>query len=166
MRFYLTRTGLLHEPEEDKIQFSHLRFQEYLTARFIYKKVIENFFNAFEIIEREILARLTKDKFNHWSETILLFFSLNKAAANEILDKIEKELQTRKDDDERKHHFYLLLLKMLDSEEYGIKDSDMPRWVEQVVTYICALDVPTERTPNESQDSKGYSLIREFFLVY
>ena len=60
LSFYLTRTGLLHEPEEERVQFSHLSFQEYLTARYIYRLVIENFFQAAEILKDEILEPIDR----------------------------------------------------------------------------------------------------------
>jgi hypothetical protein len=169
LRFYLTRTGLLHEPEEEKVQFSHLSFQEFLAARFIYKKLIENIFQVSEIIKKEIIARLPYELFNKWSETILLFFSLNKEASNAILKAIIKDLESPSNDilkasenDEKKDNFYLLLLKIIESEEYGIKDSEMEYWVKKLFEYICSMELP-ERTGEFQEYNKAYELISSYF---
>ncbi len=166
-RFYLTRTGLLHEPEEDKVQFSHLSFQEYLTARFIYREVIDNYFSAFEIIKQNIVTRLAEKLYSRWSEIILLFFSLSKATTHATLCAIQKELNNHKEDHPDKiYDFYTLVLDMLDSEEYGIKESDMLYWVEQVLEYIVNLDVHNTRESSEESNStqnKGFDLIKTYF---
>ncbi|MCW5202240.1 NACHT domain-containing protein [Desulfobulbus sp. US4] len=161
LSFYLTRTGLLHEPEEERVQFSHLSFQEYLTARYIYRRVIENFFQAAVILKGEILSRLTKALFPKWSETLLLFFSLNKAATTDILKNLQKEVEEDTEEDE---YFHILVMKMLDSEEYGIKDSDLGYWTRVCVEYIARADRLNERTGDESKDNKGFDLVRQYFL--
>ena len=164
LKFYLTRTGLLHEPEENKIQFSHLSFQEFLAARYIFKKVIEeNLFQVPKIIENEITQRLNEKMWNRWSETILLFFNLNKAAAHDILKSIEDTIKQSKNAQERNTYFHYLILKMLDSDEYGIKDSDMSYWVEKMVTFICTLDVGKDKSLKEQSESKNFILIQEYF---
>jgi hypothetical protein len=137
LKFYLTRTGLLHEPEEGGVQFSHLSFQEYLTARFIYRKLIEeNLFKAFLVIKKEIIPRLNQE---HWQEVILLFFSLNKEATNDILEMMEKESDTQPGG-KMYESFHTLILKMLDSDEYGIKDSEMDHWVKKVIDFIVRIN--------------------------
>ncbi len=162
--FYLTRTGLLHEPEDNKVQFSHLSFQEYLTARFIYRKVIDNYFSALAIIKDEIMSRLTEKMYGRWSEVILLFFSLSKATTNDTLRAIQQELKA----DEAKHqerigNFHRLVLTMLDSEEYGIKESNMPYWVEQVFEYMVRLDMNNPRNEGRASVNKGFVLIQTYF---
>lgn len=163
LSFYLTRTGLLNEPEEERIQFSHLSFQEYLTARYMYRLLIENFFNAAEILNKEVLTRLTGELFSKWSETLLLFFSLNKAASSDILKNLQKGL---KEDSEENKYFHLLVMKMLDSEEYGIKDSDLGHWTKQCVQYICTVDRSNERTGKREDrpENRGMRLIKQYFL--
>ncbi|XCN72898.1 MAG: NACHT domain-containing protein [Candidatus Electrothrix aestuarii] len=167
LSFYLTRTGLLHEPEEERIQFSHLSFQEYLTARYIYRRVIENFFQAAAILKEEILGRLTKALFPKWSETLLLFFSLNKAATTDILKNFQNEVKELKEESEENEYFHILVMKMLDSEEYGIKDSDLGYWTRVCVEYIARADRLNERSEDvekRSRRNKGFELVRQYFL--
>lgn len=117
LSFYLTRTGLLHEPEQDKIQFSHLSFQEFLTARYIYKEIIENFFKAKEIINENIVSRLNHNDYSRWQEVILLFFSMNKTSTDQILDLIKSNEKF----EEFIYYFTYTVILMIYSEEYGIK---------------------------------------------
>ncbi|WLE98552.1 MAG: NACHT domain-containing protein [Candidatus Electrothrix communis] len=164
LSFYLTRTGLLHEPEEERVQFSHLSFQEYLTARSIYRLVIENFFQAAEILKDEILGRLTGALFPKWSETLLLFFSLNKAATTDILKNLQNEVKGLKEDSEENEYFHILVMKMLDSEEYGIKESDLGYWTRVCVEYIARADRLNERSGESRKRNKGFDLIRQYFF--
>ncbi|WPD24979.1 MAG: NACHT domain-containing protein [Candidatus Electrothrix scaldis] len=166
LSFYLTRTGLLHEPEEERIQFSHLSFQEYLTARYIYRRVIENFFQAAAILKEEILGRLTKALFPKWSETLLLFFSLNKAATTDILKNFQNEVKELKEESEENEYFHILVMKMLDSEEYGIKDSDLGYWTRVCVEYIVRADRLNDRDKDGEirRDNRGFELVRKYFL--
>ena len=155
LKFYLSRTGLLHEPEDDKIQFSHLSFQEYLTARYIYRRLIEDgLFNPMEIVNDEIVIRLSKEHWGKWSETILLFFSIHKEAANDILKQIQKN-------NKKNYYFNLLVMKMLDSDEYGIKDSQLEYWIKPSIEFICDLDKDTDK--QKYRDSKGAELIMDYF---
>ena len=140
LSFYLTRTGLLHEPEQDKIQFSHLSFQEYLTARYIYKEIIENFFKAPEIINEKIVSRLNSNDFTRWQEVILLFFSMNKTITDQILDLIRNNIK----DDESKYYFTYTIILMFNSEEYGIKKSQEKKWINEVISNIAILNFEKE----------------------
>lgn len=149
LEFYISRTGLLHEPEENKIQFSHLSFQEYLTAHYIYKKVIEKPFEIKETIEKEILSRINDTK---WSEVILLFFSLYKDATNSILDQF---YDTHKDS----YDFTYLILLLLDSIEYGIKDSNLENWIGRTVEFISGYS----EEENNSLESPVFDLIEKLF---
>jgi len=159
LQFFIKRTGLLHEPEEGKIQFSHLSFQEFLTARCIYKKVIEDFYNAEVIIKKEIETKLSVKFFNRWREVILLFFSLNKAATDNILKNVIKDLKT----DNKKKNLYVLIIEMLDSEEYGIKESQTQYWVDRIFEFISGVDVKTERKKESLVYNIGYNLIIQYF---
>ncbi len=155
LKFYLSRTGLLHEPEDDKIQFSHLSFQEYLTARYIFRRLIEDgLFNPMEIVNDEIVSRLSKEHWGKWSETILLFFSIHKEAANDILKQIQKN-------NKENYYFNLLVMKMLDSDEYGIKDSQLKYWIKPSIEFICGLDKGDDK--ENDRDSKGVELVIEYF---
>ncbi len=148
LEFYISRTGLLHEPEENKIQFSHLSFQEYLTAHSIYKKVIENPFEIKDRIKNEILDRLNDPK---WKEVILIFFSLYKDATHSILEQF-KDYNTS-------HEYYELILTLLDSIEYGIQDSHIRFWVNNFLKFYF-----TKITTDEIEyESKIYILTEKLF---
>jgi hypothetical protein len=124
--FYISRTGLLHEPEENMIQFSHLSFQEYLTAHRIYRQVIKRPFKIQETIQNEIFSRIEDSK---WSEVLLLFFSLYKDASQSILEEFYGKLSDSYD-------FIILLTTLLSSKEYGIRDEDIDTWVERIINYF------------------------------
>ncbi|MCI5137757.1 MAG: hypothetical protein D3922_04925, partial [Candidatus Electrothrix sp. AR1] len=122
------------------------------------------FFQAAEILKEEILGRLTEALFPKWSETLLLFFSLNKAATTDILLNLQKEV---KEDSEEDEYFHILVMKMLDSEEYGIKDSDLGYWTRVCVEYIARADRLNERSSEKDMkisDNKGFTLIQQYFL--
>ncbi|MCI5123452.1 MAG: hypothetical protein D3925_02995, partial [Candidatus Electrothrix sp. AR5] len=129
----------------------------------IYRRVIENFFQAAEILKEEILGRLTEALFPKWSETLLLFFSLNKAATTDILRNLQREVGEDSEEDE---YFHILVMKMLDSEEYGIKDSDLGYWTRVCVQYIARADRLNERSADKKNNStnKGFELVRQYFL--
>ncbi|EKQ54567.1 MULTISPECIES: NACHT domain-containing protein [unclassified Clostridium] len=165
LSFYLTRTGLLHEPEQDKIQFSHLSFQEYLTARYIYTEVIENFFTASEIINKEIASRLNEDEYSRWQEIILLFFSMNKTSTDQILELMKKN----KKFNEFRYYFTHMIILMLNSEEYGIKKKQEKKWIKEVIVNIAIIDEEIKSLENDKitrkYQNKGVGDLLELFLV-
>jgi len=150
LEFYISRTGLLHEPEENKIQFSHLSFQEYLTAHYIYKKVIEKPFEIEETIKNEILNKLNDSK---WNEVVLLFFSLYKDATDSILDAFYPNNPSKKD-------FIQLIIKLLDSIEYGIKKSNVEKWLERIIQFLPEFE---NRQTNKDIESSAYTVILEIY---
>lgn len=147
LEFYISRTGLLHEPEENKIQFSHLSFQEYLTAHSIYKKVIEHPFEIKNRIKNEILDRLDDPK---WKEVILIFFSLYKDATHSILEQFK--------DSNKSYEYYELILTLLDSIEYGIQDSYVQFWVKNLLEFCFYNKINEKRN-----ESKVYNLVEKLF---
>lgn len=153
--FYLSRTGLLHEPEENKIQFSHLSFQEYLTAHRIYRKVIENPFIIQETIKIEIIEKLNDENQAKWNEVILLFFSLYKDATQHILETFNKE---------NMHNIFFkkLILNLIKSIEYGIKESDVQTWVNDIINFIVTYD-QDDIELNRKQDLKNFELVVDLF---
>ena len=153
LEFYLSRTGLLHEPEENKIQFSHLSFQEYLTAHRIYRKVIENPFEIKETIESEIIEKLNENK-TKWNEVILLFFSLYKDATQTILEKFGKNHLNNL-------NFISLIIQLTESTEYGIKESDIKSWAENIINFIITYN--DNKTSNTKVDSENFALIVKLF---
>ena len=102
------------------------------------------------------LSRLTGALFPKWSETLLLFFSLNKAATTDILKNLQNEVKGLKEDSEENEYFHILVMKMLDSEEYGIKDSDLGYWTRICVEYIARADRLNER----QKTARGEQTIR------
>lgn len=157
LEFYLSRTGLLHEPEENQIQFSHLSFQEYLTAHKIYRKVIENPFEIQNTIKNEIIDKLSDESRVKWNEVILLFFSLYKDATEPILNQfyqLEKE----------NIHFHYLAIKLIESFEYGVKESDVNKWIERIINFILNYNQNKKNnTKKDIQDLKVFDLITYLF---
>jgi hypothetical protein len=71
LNFFLHPAGLLVEPAEDKIQFAHLSFQEYLCAEFLYERGdIEGLRNY---LESHLWPQLTK---LGWDEVGMLLLSV------------------------------------------------------------------------------------------
>ncbi len=154
LEFYISRTGLLHEPEENKIQFSHLSFQEYLTAHSIFKKVIEHPFEIKDRIENEILNRLNDPK---WNEVILIFFSLYKDATDSILKQFKNQYKNN-------YKYFELVLTLSDSIEYGIQDSHLDFWLESIIEYFSVhKEIKSEDENVNNNESKLYNLVDKLF---
>ncbi|MCI5141794.1 MAG: hypothetical protein D3909_08740 [Candidatus Electrothrix sp. ATG1] len=97
----------------------------------------------------------------------MLFFSLNKAATTDILKNLQKEVKELKEESEENEYFHILVMKMLDSEEYGIKDSDLGYWTRVCVEYIARADRLNGRSSKRDvtiSDNKGFMLIQQYFL--
>jgi len=67
LKYFLHPAGLLTEPEEERIQFAHLSFQEYLCADFLSGRARK------EYLESELFARLEKPG---WDEVGMLLLTI------------------------------------------------------------------------------------------
>ncbi|MCI5145932.1 MAG: hypothetical protein D3923_10485, partial [Candidatus Electrothrix sp. AR3] len=81
--------------------------------------------------------------------------SLNKTATTDILKNLQE-------DSEQNEYFHILVMRMLDSEEYGIKDSDLGHWTRVCVEYIVTVDRFNERSGRGSKH-RGIELIQQYF---
>ena len=90
--YFIARTGLLSEPEEGKVQFFHLSFQEFLTAAYLKRQWVD-IFDRNEFIEKY----LKSDKRLHqafWHEAFILFFNLLiLEGSDNIVLRVFKELE-------------------------------------------------------------------------
>ena len=77
LNYFLQPAGLLIEPAEQRLQFSHLSFQEYLCADFI--KTTLGGFSLKSIFKNELLDRLNKPG---WEEVGLLLLAILQAQDN------------------------------------------------------------------------------------
>ena len=77
LNYFLQPAGLLIEPAEQRLQFSHLSFQEYLCADFI--KTTLGGFSLKSIFKSELLDRLNKPG---WEEVGLLLLAILQAQDN------------------------------------------------------------------------------------
>ena len=77
LNYFLQPAGLLIEPAEQRLQFSHLSFQEYLCADFI--KTTLGGFSLKSIFKSELLDRLNKPG---WEEVDLLLLAILQAQDN------------------------------------------------------------------------------------
>ncbi|GBC60265.1 hypothetical protein DENIS_1216 [Desulfonema ishimotonii] len=67
LRYFLHPAGLLTEPEEERIQFAHLSFQEYLCADFLAGRSKENY------LKKELFSRLGRPG---WDEVGMLLLTI------------------------------------------------------------------------------------------
>ena len=74
--------GILVEPAQNVYSFSHLTFQEYLTAQYI-----DDHHQVDQLVAHHLLDR-------RWRDVFLLVAGLMRAGADELLLLMEKELQT------------------------------------------------------------------------
>lgn len=81
-KYFLARTGLLIEPKEGFIQFSHLSFQEYLVASRIYRKQKRRGYEDY--LKTEIFNKLNR---TGWAEIAQLYFGIDSLRQGEEQDQ-------------------------------------------------------------------------------
>ncbi|MCP4701671.1 MAG: NACHT domain-containing protein [Gammaproteobacteria bacterium] len=72
--FFTARAGLLVQPEEDTLMFSHLSFQEFLAGAWLFRELGNHFFDAPAFLEKNLFRYLSED--TAWHPVGLAFFSL------------------------------------------------------------------------------------------
>ncbi len=73
-RYFTARAGLLVEPEEGVLSFSHLSFQEFLAASWIYRQMGNHQFELQKFLRPELLNRIES---SDWHPVGLSFFGLH-----------------------------------------------------------------------------------------
>lgn len=105
--YFVARTGLLFEPAEGRIAFTHRTFQEFLAAREIVKK-------------NEIRMLLNKARDDQWRETILLTIGIPEIDPNQS-DRLLNGLLNKADElttPRYRHELYLLAVACLETAIY------------------------------------------------
>lgn len=97
LNYFLARSGLLVQPEEGVLMFSHLSFQEFLVGSWIFREMGNHAFNVREFIEDELFYHLKHEE--AWHPIGLSFFGLQtqKQGGNfqfQIINKLWLETQT------------------------------------------------------------------------
>ncbi|MBF0402699.1 MAG: NACHT domain-containing protein, partial [Nitrospirae bacterium] len=122
IKYFLKRSGLIIEPKNGYYQFSHLTFQEYLTAARIYNNKQDDDNNY---LKREIFDRL---KQVGWHEVALLFFGMDKVRIEKRQSKILQKLIEK---DELSHHKFLI--DLFTGMEHKISKNDVIKWLKTLV---------------------------------
>ena len=103
LAYYLARTGLLMEPKDGFVQFSHLTFQEYLTAARIYRRQRRR--NNEGYLKMELFDKLARSTM--WKEVALQFFGIDSMKQGEQQSEL---LRFVIDEKAANHHDFLLEL--------------------------------------------------------
>ncbi|MGH8474166.1 MAG: NACHT domain-containing protein, partial [Methylococcales bacterium] len=72
-RYFIARSGLLVEPEENILSFSHLSFQEYLAGAWIFRQIGNHQFDLPPFLKQELLDRILEAS---WHPVGIAFFGL------------------------------------------------------------------------------------------
>lgn len=81
LNYFVARTGLLIETKQDYFQFSHLTFQEFLTAKRIYRKLSKR--NPIKYLQEQLFDKIGK---TGWHEVVLLYFGIDTLNSGEEHD--------------------------------------------------------------------------------
>jgi len=132
--YFLSRTGLLCEPEEGKIQFSHLSFQEYLTAVFLLNEASVG--DKMRYLKANLLKRLNDDE---WIEVGLLLLAID---ATRTRGKGYKPILRALDIKNDGHT--LFLMKVLSGSDIHLSsDSERKAWLAAacIACYVLREDI-------------------------
>lgn len=143
--YYLSRTGLLIEPKDDFVQFSHLSFQEYLTASRIYRKQPKR--KVEEYLKKELFDNMAK---TGWSEIALLFYGIDSLKQGE---EQSEQLQFLIDETNPKHLDFLV--KLIALTENRFTEDEIKRWFKTIIFILI----------NTSDISKFSEMIRGFSRI-
>ncbi|MDJ0836355.1 MAG: hypothetical protein QNK37_07530 [Acidobacteriota bacterium] len=88
LSYFLHPAGLLVQPAEDKVQFAHLSFQEYLCAEYLQGRYS---LKGDKFLKKELLAKLA---LSGWDEVAMLFMTIHAAKTQneghfQVLDNLE-----------------------------------------------------------------------------
>ena len=124
--YYLARTGLLIEPQDGFIQFSHLSFQEYLTASRIYRKQPKR--KVEEYLKTELFNKMGR---LGWSEISLLFYGIDTLNQGE---EQSAQLQFLINYKEPSHLEFLI--KLITITENQLNEEEIRKWFNTIIFII------------------------------
>lgn len=122
-KYFLARTGLLIEPKEGFVQFSHLSFQEYLVASRIYRKQKKRGYEDY--LEEEIFDNLDR---TGWAEIAQLYFGIDSLRQGE---EQEQTLHFVINENETSHQNFLYNLFFL--ADHKISEYDVTKWLKTIL---------------------------------
>ena len=165
--YYLARTGLLVEPSEGHIQFSHLSFQEYLTASRIYRKQPKR--KAEDYLKEELFDKLDR---TGWSEIALLFYGIDSLKQGQGQSE---QLQFLIDETKPSHLEFMVKLMILTENQFAQDEKD--RWFKSIIYIMLTQkndDIVEYRGLNsyiprlllEEQCEHEYNIIEEFIQKF
>lgn len=155
--YYLSRTGLLVEPKEGFVQFSHLSFQEFLVARRIYRKQPKR--KLEEYLKTEIFDKLESVG---WAEIAQLFFAIDTMEQGSGQSDI---LHFLIDETKDSHYNFLNDLIFITSNKLSMDEKE--RWLKTLIfmlinkSNIASLG---ELIKNLENESKGIGIELDAFL--
>jgi hypothetical protein len=140
--YYLARTGLLIKPQEGYIQFSHLSFQEYLTASKIYRD--KDDLDLINYLNTNIFNTLHQVGFE---EVAQLYFGIDSLIGGKNQFKITKLLF--KND----IHYHIFIYNLIFLTDNRLKEYEEIEWLQNLI-YIWI---------NSNKISSFYKLIKNLY---
>jgi len=101
LKYFLARSGLLVQPEEGVLMFSHLSFQEFLVGSWVFRELGNNFLNPTRHLNIELFNQLSME--DTWHPVGLSFFGLQtQKQGGDFQFQIINELWIKEKIDKRK----------------------------------------------------------------
>ncbi|MDJ0842523.1 MAG: NACHT domain-containing protein [Acidobacteriota bacterium] len=131
--YFQYRTGFLVEIMPDTYQFSHLSFQEYLTARHIYRGQFtgKNRFAPIDYLKKELIRPMTDDA---WHEVGQLFFAIDAAEGRGNQDDLLEALVPDPGEDSYEG-FVVFWIKLISDGDHKLSQA----YLEQKLSRLAAL---------------------------
>ncbi len=166
LNYYLNPAGLLIEPAEEQIQFTHLSFQEYLCAEYIHGRALAGGSRKFLDSIRD---RLYKNlHLPGWDEVGLLLLTIhaNQGAQTERTAHLELLAELDPTDIAQAK----LLLDALIGKELDYPGEELSRWLPVAVATVLIHHEErwAERlgmVPAWADDESGLQLLKKFFAA-
>ena len=127
IKYLLSRTELLWEPKKNKIKFSNLIFQDFLTAKRIYRYALKDPFNMGAYLKRELFEPLKHKK---WVDVGLLFFSIYKQQSQGGHQILLNNLL------EAHPQHYRFLIQLLSSTETNLSEKEKKDWILEILYFV------------------------------
>lgn len=134
-KYFIARTGLLIEPKQDFYQFSHLTFQEFLTAKRIYRKLSKR--NPISYLKKNIFDTLSQ---TGWHEVALLYFGIDTLSSGEDHNYI---LQYCFNEDNEAHQSFIIDLLM--TTDHTLTESEVIAYLNTLIYIWLTAEKPQYR---------------------